>query len=174
MIVNFIDFSTALWPSFGCAGIVLDNDFPWCSQLSFGHEVLSLRRAMNFLRKNADAVGGMVVVGQGEEVEPLTCLARDLIKPIRWVLDSDSEPSQAAAGFNNVLLMFSGTMNPGWKSFDDRITLGIWKAEHLEKGLRIASQLKVPVETPLQVKEPHHCDVTKFQWLWGCSSWEKY
>jgi len=26
-----------------------------------------------------------VLVGQGEEVEPLTSLARDLVKPVRWV-----------------------------------------------------------------------------------------
>jgi len=56
--VNFIDYSTALWPAFGCTGIVLNNDFPWW------HEVLSLRRAMNFIRKNADAVGGIVLLGQ--------------------------------------------------------------------------------------------------------------
>jgi len=64
VIVNFIDYSTALWPAFGCTGIVLNNDFPWCRQLTFGHEVLSLRRAMNFIRKNADAVGGIVLLGR--------------------------------------------------------------------------------------------------------------
>jgi len=57
-------------------------------------------------------VGGIVLVGQGEEVEPLTSLARDLVKPIRWVLDSTSPCSEMALGFNNVLLMFSGELIP--------------------------------------------------------------
>jgi len=64
VIVNFIDYSTALWPAFAAQGSCFNNDFPWCRQLTFGHEVLSLRRAMNFIRKNADAVGGIVVVGR--------------------------------------------------------------------------------------------------------------
>ena len=174
MIVNFIDYSTALWPAFGCTGIVLNNDFPWCRQLTFGHEVLSLRRAMNFIRKNADAVGGIVVVGQGEEVEPLTSLARDLVKPVRWVLDSTSLCSERALGFNNVLLMFSGELNPEWEPFSGRITLGIWKREHLEKGLEIASQLQLPMETPFEVKGTNYPRVTTFQWLWGSLSCEKY
>lgn len=58
---------------------------------------------MNFIRKNVGcAVGGIVLLGQGEEVEALTSLARDLVKPIRWVLDSTSPCSEMALGFNNV------------------------------------------------------------------------
>jgi len=64
VIVNFIDYSTALWPAFGCTGIVLNNDFPWWQTANLWHEVLSLRRAMNFIRKNADAVGGIVLLGR--------------------------------------------------------------------------------------------------------------
>jgi len=41
-----------------------------------------------------------------------------------------------ALGFNNVLLMFSGELNPGWSPLAAEY-LGHWKREHLEKGWKL-------------------------------------
>jgi hypothetical protein len=168
LIVNFIDISTALWPGFTCTGIVLDDESAsWCQSLSFGHEVLSLRRAANFLRKNVDVIDGVVVIGQGEEVEPLLKVAREIMKPARWVVSSSAMAPDFVVSCNDVLLMYNGTLDQSWANYTSKLTLGIAHESLLEDGLKVAKKMGIKVETCLTNVDQDNLRVTQFHWLWA-------
>lgn len=170
-IVNFIDLSSRLWPGVMSVGVVLHNDYPWCRGISFGHPVLSQRRAARFLRENADGFEGVVLVGYGTTALTLSQLCREIGKPVRLVVDAGDPVVERPESFNNILLMYSGVFEEGWTFYKERLTFGIWRPEYSQDALCIASKLGIPVESNTEVMQGScFTQVINFQWLWGSTS----